>query len=136
VSQPSAVHALHKEEKNLLHEVSMRDTRLQSTHLGEEIHADQNLNEVVGNQSVFELEWFAVFHEARSPGVDKVEVEPDDGEARHRRPDQWPVICPRIWWRQNRRIISQVAHKVGCRHEPAKSVNRKSQYWPIALVLF
>lgn len=51
---------------------------MDETHLGEEIHADQHLYEVVDDQCLFELVWFAVLHEARAPRVDEVEVESDD----------------------------------------------------------
>lgn len=57
------------------------------THLCKQIHADQHLHEIVDEQCVFELKWFAVFHEARSPRVDEVEVESENGQARHGRFD-------------------------------------------------
>lgn len=66
------------------------------THLGEEIHADQHLYEVVDDQCLLKLIWFAVLHEAWAPRVDKVEVETDDREPRHGRFDKRPVICPGI----------------------------------------
>lgn len=53
------------------------------TYLREEIYADQHLYEVVGNQSVFEVKCFAIFHETWSPRVHKVKVEPDNRQPRH-----------------------------------------------------
>lgn len=39
----------------------------QQTHLREKVHANQHLNKVVRDQSVFELERFAIFHKSRPP---------------------------------------------------------------------
>lgn len=72
---------------------------MDETHLGEEIHADQHLYEVVDDQCLFELIWFAVLHEAWAPRVDEVEVESDDREPRHGRFDKRPVICSGIYAR-------------------------------------
>lgn len=71
------------------------------TYLGEEIHADQHLYEVVDDQCLFELVRFAVLHEAWAPRVDEVEVESDNREPRHGRTDKRPVICPGIYTRRN-----------------------------------
>lgn len=54
------------------------------TYLGKEIHADQDLYEVVDDQCVLELVWFAILHETWSPVVDEVKVERDDRQPRHR----------------------------------------------------
>jgi hypothetical protein len=69
---------------------------LAGSYLGEQVHADENLYEIIRNQCMLELVWFAIFHEAWPPRVDKVKVEPDDGQPRHRGFDQRPLICPRI----------------------------------------
>lgn len=44
------------------------------THLYEEIHANQYLNEIIYNECIFHKEWFPILHKARSCDIDEVEV--------------------------------------------------------------
>lgn len=71
------------------------------SHLNEEIHANQDLKEIVDDQQPFHQKWFAVLHETRSGIVDEVEVQGDDCQAGHGRSYQRPIICSfilnKIW---------------------------------------
>lgn len=73
VPKPSSVHALFNKNQFASLDVCFFEAR--DTHLGEEINTDQHLYEVVRDQCVFELEWFAIFHKARSPWVNEVKIQ-------------------------------------------------------------
>lgn len=67
------------------------------SHLNEKIHADQHLKEIVNDECVLHQERLAILHETWPGNIDKIEVKGNDGDSRHGRSYEWPVICSWIF---------------------------------------